>query len=173
MQKTLDWDAPDAIDTALDTFIGYLLLDAWIGNGDRHHENWGFIETIDRGTYLSPTYDHACCLGRELLDEKRQERLQSKTVQAYTDRSRSAFYAHVFDNKPLTTLATFQKAANASPKAASVWLSRLRNVTDATTLACLHRISSQRISTTAVSFAQQVLIISKGKLLSSSSENLS
>ena len=173
VQKTLDWDAPDGIDTALDTFIGYLLLDAWIGNGDRHHENWGFIETIDRGTYLSPTYDHASCLGRELLDEKRQERLQSKTVQAYTDRSRSAFYAHVFEKKPLTTMAAFQRAANASPKAASVWLSRLRNVTDATTLACLHRISSQRISTTAVSFAQQVLIINKGKLLSSSSENLS
>lgn len=168
VQKPLGWDAPDGINTALDTFIGYLLLDAWIGNGDRHHENWGFIETINRGTYLSPTYDHASCLGRELLDEKRQERLQNKTVKAYTDRSRSAFYARVSEKKPLTTLATFHRAANASPRAASVWLSRLRKMTDATTLACLNRVSPQRISTISVRFAQQVLIINKGKLLSSS-----
>lgn len=168
VQKPLGWNAPNGITTALDTFICYLLLDAWISNGDRHHENWGFIETIDQGTYLSPTYDHASCLGRELLDEKRQERLYNKTVQAYTERSRSAFYVHVSDKKPLTTLAAFQKAASFSPKAAkaaSVWRLQLGKITDATTLSCLNRIASQRMSTTAVDFAQQVLIINKGKLV--------
>jgi hypothetical protein len=31
----LDWKPPQNINNALDTFIGYLLLDAWIGNSDR------------------------------------------------------------------------------------------------------------------------------------------
>ncbi len=35
----LGWTAPVGIQTAVELFVGYLLLDAWIGNGDRHHEN--------------------------------------------------------------------------------------------------------------------------------------
>ncbi len=31
------WTAPSIIKTAGDVFVGYLLFDAWIGNGDRHH----------------------------------------------------------------------------------------------------------------------------------------
>jgi len=31
----LDWGPPVGIETAVETFIGYLLLDAWIGNTDR------------------------------------------------------------------------------------------------------------------------------------------
>jgi hypothetical protein len=43
IQLPLNWNPPENIETAIDTFVGYLLLDAWIGNTDRHHENWGFI----------------------------------------------------------------------------------------------------------------------------------
>jgi hypothetical protein len=49
---------PDGITTAIDTFVGYLLLDAWIGNGDRHHENWRFIATVD------PQYRTKACKRR-------------------------------------------------------------------------------------------------------------
>jgi hypothetical protein len=31
----LDWVPPVGIETAVETFVGYLLLDAWIGNTDR------------------------------------------------------------------------------------------------------------------------------------------
>lgn len=31
--------APSEIVTAQQIFLGYLMLDAWIGNTDRHHEN--------------------------------------------------------------------------------------------------------------------------------------
>src|SRR5207244_10835725 len=34
------WVAPAGVTSPLDVFAGYLLLDAWIGNADRHHENW-------------------------------------------------------------------------------------------------------------------------------------
>ena len=39
----IDWTPPERISYATETFVGYLLLDAWIGNSDRHHENWAFI----------------------------------------------------------------------------------------------------------------------------------
>ncbi|MGB5633327.1 MAG: HipA-like protein, partial [Waterburya sp.] len=58
VQLPSDWRAPDGIETARDLFVGYLLLDAWIGNGDRHHENWGFVRSSEANIlYLSPTYD--------------------------------------------------------------------------------------------------------------------
>jgi len=42
-----------------------LLLDAWIGNGDRHQENWGFVRD-HQALRIAPTYDVAACLGSEL-----------------------------------------------------------------------------------------------------------
>jgi len=48
--------------SAVDCFVGSLLLDALIGNGDRHHENWAVIHgTASRR--LAPSYDHASSLG--------------------------------------------------------------------------------------------------------------
>ncbi len=36
------WSIPSStLNSAMDVFLGYLLLDAWIANQDRHHENWG------------------------------------------------------------------------------------------------------------------------------------
>lgn len=118
-----NWQAPSNIETAIDTFIGYLLLDAWIGNADRHHENWGFIN-LDGKSYLAPTYDHASCLGRNESDNKRQQRLKTKdkgfSVEAYANKSKSCLYAQSGDNKPLKTFDVFCAAARLYPKAADV-----------------------------------------------------
>ena len=53
-------------------FAEFLVLDALIGNTDRHHENWGIV--VQQGEngwegYLAPSFDHASSLGRELRDE--------------------------------------------------------------------------------------------------------
>jgi len=60
-------------------FSGYLVLDAVIGNTDRHHENWGIL--IERNGQnglrrLAPSFDHASSLGRELSDDRRQSLLR-------------------------------------------------------------------------------------------------
>jgi hypothetical protein len=85
--------------TAADFFVGYLVLDALIGNTDRHHENWAVIlesPAADDGRRLAPTYDHASCLGREMTDERRSNRLTTSdlraNVAAYAERARTAFY---------------------------------------------------------------------------------
>ena len=43
----IGWTSPSGIQTAVEVFVGYLLLDAWIGNGDRHHENWGAQKILE------------------------------------------------------------------------------------------------------------------------------
>lgn len=93
-----DWPLPNAVSNVPEAFLGFLLIDAWIGNTDRHDNNWGVLERStpegpDR--FLAPTFDHASSLGRELTDEVRHERLttndKNRTVEAYVERCRSAF----------------------------------------------------------------------------------
>jgi hypothetical protein len=89
---------PDTVTDAVGLFVGYLLLDAWIGNTDRHHENWGLLwqRTGARPKFvLAPSYDHASSLGRELSDDARTRRgnpAHGSPVERYARRARSAFY---------------------------------------------------------------------------------
>ncbi len=166
----LDWIPPAGIETAVDTVAGYLLLDAWIGNTDRHHENWGFIEKQEAQTsvvtvYLAPTYDHASSLGRELLDNDRQKRLNNKSVAAYAANCRSALYKQVGDKKAMFAIDAFRETARRYPNAAVVWLDRLASVSPADTLALFNRIPKDRISVAAIEFAGEILEINKSRLL--------
>ncbi len=70
---------PDNADGVF-VFCGYLVLDALVGNTDRHHENWGVVAPKDQPREdmplrVPPSYDHASSLGRELQNEKRHEKL--------------------------------------------------------------------------------------------------
>ncbi|MGB3493208.1 MAG: hypothetical protein WBA57_10795 [Elainellaceae cyanobacterium] len=162
------WTPPDGITTVPTTFVGYLLLDTWIGNADRHHENWAFIQAggID---YLSPTYDHASSLGRNESDDKREQRLTTKdkgfSVNAYVERCKSCLYAGTTDKKPLKTFEAFCAAANLYPDAARIWLESLESVSSSDTLRLFKRIPGDRISSTAIKFAQAMLTANRDRLL--------
>lgn len=162
----LDWTAPSGIQTPVEVLVGYLLLDAWIGNGDRHHENWGFVRNQTASTsgstvHLAPTYDHASCLGRELSDQKRQTR----PVQAYANKCFSAFYSSVNDKKTLKTFDVFDRVAHRYSKAAHIWLERLGSISKENTIEIFRRIPSDRISPIADQFAQNILEINQCRLL--------
>ena len=71
--------------TVLRQLASYLVLDALIGNTDRHHENWGLLwqvlvnidevseaARLEKQYDIAPSFDHASSLGRELLDDKRR-----------------------------------------------------------------------------------------------------
>lgn len=162
----LDWTPPSGIQKAVDVFVGYLLLDAWIGNGDRHHENWGIIriKTASNSAdieHLAPTYDHASSLGRDLSDSQRQKR----SVKDYANKCFSAFYGSITDRKPLKTFDAFSLVASRYPEAASVWLAQLENISTANILDIFNRINRSRISAEASNFARQILEINRHKLL--------
>lgn len=122
---------PSDVLSALDVFVGYVMLDAWIANQDRHHENWGAIvsrESPNAGPFLSlaPTFDHAAGLARNLSDRDRQERLSTRdrnhNIGAFAERGRSRFYNLESDERPLSTLHAFQDFAKQSQKAGAAWL---------------------------------------------------
>ena len=74
---------------------GYLVLDALIGNTDRHHQNWGLLTERTRDgvrRFLAPTFDHASSLGRDLTDEVRSRRLREHTVGQYAKRARGRVF---------------------------------------------------------------------------------
>jgi len=53
----------------LKEFVHLIWFDGWIGNGDRHPENWGLIRSTTAPPVLAPMYDPAACLGVELKDD--------------------------------------------------------------------------------------------------------
>lgn len=169
-------DLPDGVTTAVDVFTGYLLLDALIGNTDRHHENWAVVqkyglERPEPGLYphLAPTYDHASCLGRNELDAKREERLRTRdkgnSVEAYADRCASAFYLDVTDRKPLRTIDAFRHVGDLRRHAAEAWLARLGAVSEAELADLLARVPRERCSDVAKEFAMRIVLRNRARLL--------
>jgi len=165
---------PPDITTAKQVFLGYLMLDAWISNTDRHHENWATIRRFENEILtdrLAPTHDHAASLGCILLDDEKRERLTTKdknrTVEAYVGRSkaRSAIYANETDAKPLTLIEAFQAASSHNPNASKIWLEKLENVTIDDITEIFERIPEQRISEVSKDFAIRLLEINRQRLL--------
>lgn len=170
----IEWTPPPGIATAVDTFVGYLLLDAWISNTDRHHENWGVVEWTEASTrnvirYLAPTFDHASSLGCHETDENRRKRLsttdQGFSVEAFAKKARSALYLKPDDKKALFTFDAFIEAAKRQPQAARVWLDRLAGVSNLETDKLFERLPSERITELGIEFARKMLDYNRGRLL--------
>jgi hypothetical protein len=165
----LGWVSPASLADAVDVFIGYLLLDALIGNTDRHHENWGIVSLPERTVHLAPTFDHASSLGCHLLDQKRAERLRTSDrnfeVRAFAGKARSALYRQETDPKPLLTFEAFLDAAAERPAAARYWLERLDGLDEPEIAIIVNDVPRDRISDTAVEFAQTLIVVNKSRLV--------
>ena len=169
IQPPIDWNPCDGVTTALDVFIGYLMLDAWIGNQDRHHENWGMIVSPQRTIHLAPTFDHASSLGWNETDEVRRERLHTRDnrrgMEAYVERALSAFFASSADTRAMPTLDAFVEAAKLRPKAAQVWLARLAQIGDSSVNQIFSWVPPERITRDGIIFAQRMLELNRKRLL--------
>lgn len=154
---------------AADIFAGYVLLDAWIGNTDRHHENWGVIVMGPTQIHLAPTFDHASSLGRELTDEARQDRLatrdRQRTVSAYASRATSALYRNENDVRPLSTLEAFREIVRLCPKGAAFWVEKLRQVTEQNIDAIFGEVPETMMSGPARAFTKCLLRENQSRIL--------
>jgi hypothetical protein len=159
---------PDGITSALDVFVGYVMLDAWIANQDRHHENWGALVEQDE-MRLSPTFDHGAALARNLLDQEREMRLTTKdrnqAVEGFAGRGRSAFYGSLTDKKALGLLEAFRAFAERAPEAGQAWLARLRAVQPDAMQSILNRVPTARMSDTTKQFTLELLVTNQRRLL--------
>ena len=112
------FEAKEAAREAKLQFAEYLVLDALIGNVDRHHENWGLIrERAEDGwrESLAPSFDHATSLGRELSDEKRDGRLTENRVAEYVEKGRGAIYWSPENTRAPSPLRLVHLAFNSYP----------------------------------------------------------
>jgi len=177
ISRSGEHDSP-AIKTAGDELAGYLMLDALIGNTDRHHENWAIIadQTLSqeegRKIVLAPSFDHASSLGRELTDEDVRMRVSrqglSSAVQKYLSKCRSAFYENKEDKKTLSPINAFRLAAARQPKAGNSWLKSLADLSDATLRNIVQLVPDERMSLIMKDFAIEILRQNKETLLESS-----
>lgn len=98
-------------DTVLTELARYLILDALVGNTDRHHENWGVVMRATRAEHgtemtmeVAPSFDHASSLGRELLDEARRGMLAQGRVGQYVRRGHGAIFQGAADRRGVNPL---------------------------------------------------------------------
>jgi hypothetical protein len=164
---------PAGVDSALGVFAGYVMLDAWIANQDRHHENWGvlFDQTRPTGSQLAlaPTFDHGASMARNLTDSERQERLVTKDVNrqipAFSRRARSAFYGESTPEKPMTTVEAWYALAGRAPEAAKVWLGRLAAIGPDSLRQLLEEVPPNRLSRIGRDFTLYLLLENQKRLL--------
>ena len=148
---------------APEVFLGYLMLDALIGNTDRHHENWGVLrsEGSPRRAVLAPSFDHASSLGRNLADEERLGRLETRDagyrVPVFVRRARSPFYAATEHKRRLAPLEVFQEACKKLPRASEYWLAIARTVDRGLLKAPLDRVPDAVMTQVARRFAQAMV----------------
>ena len=165
-----DWSGglPNKIDSTTGIFAGYLMLDAWIANQDRHHENWAAVWD-GQSFNLAPTFDHGASLARNLSDEERYERLETRDrnrqIPHFSSRARSAFYEDREATRPLSTFDAWQEFARRVPTEANCWLERLEQIGPADVRAILDQVPPDRMSAVCRRFTLDLLIENRRRLL--------
>ena len=137
-------------------FAEYVVLDAVIGNTDRHHENWGILRTwtkngcMDR---LARSFDHASSLGRELLDEKRMRRLTEKSIDGYIGQGHGRIYWSNSDERAPSPLELVRLAARGEPDLFRPAISRLEKLDDDSLREIVNRVPDDWMFSAAREFA--------------------
>jgi hypothetical protein len=159
---------PDGIVSALDVFAGYVMLDAWIANQDRHHENWAALAEGDVRR-LAPTFDHGAPLARNVSDEDRHERMttrdRNRQIAAFVRRARSAFYEDAMATKPMTTVAAWGEFSRRLPEAGNIWLGRLARIDAGVQQSVLANVPPNRLSKIGRDFTLELLLANQQRLL--------
>ncbi len=113
---------PELAVAAKQRMAEYLVLDALIGNTDRHHENWGILvkqTPKGRTRIIAPSFDHASSLGRELLDDTpgkcRVRILKENRIGHYAENAPGAIYWDENDKRAISPLELVRRAARMHP----------------------------------------------------------
>jgi hypothetical protein len=163
---------PSGVETALDVFVGYVMLDAWVANQDRHHENWAALSNDE--LRLAPTFDHGAALARNLADAERKDRLTTKDrnrrIEVFARHARSAFYSGVANAKPLGTVEAFLEFAGLTASTARIWLSRLKAMEQLEIVKILDEIPQQRMTELAKEFTLELMMTNQKRLLEESAK---
>ncbi|MBI3915618.1 MAG: HipA domain-containing protein [Betaproteobacteria bacterium] len=145
-------------DQVLTTLAGYLVLDALIGNTDRHHENWAILLLGDRPTLsVAPSFDHASSLGRELQDIRREKLMRSGGVERYVRGGRGAIYLGPGDAHGANPLRLVEFGTRRFSKYFLPALRQLQRVSPAEFRPVLDSVPEERMSAVSKDFAFSIM----------------
>lgn len=140
--------------TAFGVFAGYLVLDALVGNTDRHPGNWALLESDEDGArHLAPTYDHGSALGAGLTEENRTRR----SPEAFAARGR----ANPFTPRRQLLVGLAHEATRRAN--ADLWLSRVAAL-DREAVVAILEAPSGRMSDVAATFIEGVVLENRRRL---------
>ena len=150
-------------------FAGYLVLDAWVANQDRHDQNWAVLHRAAASGCLQlvPSYDHASSVGFNLFDDRREQLLSSRIVKHWAERGR----AHRFEHDPhlpprevATLVTTAHHALDlAGERARRHWIERLRTLDWTEVEDVVMRTPG--LSDVTATFILELLVINRRRLL--------
>lgn len=114
---------PEGTHEATMVFAGYLVLDAWVANTDRHAVNWALLLDITGAgpNRLAPSFDHGTAFGSGIADAQ----LDGRDGADFARRGR----AGRFENGRDTTLVDFAlEAVSKAGESGSRWIGALAAV---------------------------------------------
>lgn len=163
--------------SVLTQLASYMILDALIGNTDRHHENWGLLwqvlvdidefseaARLNKQYDVAPSFDHASSLGRELLDEKRLSILQNRSIEGYVRKAKGGIFAPGA-KRGANPLALVESTAAEYPLYFQQTLSSLRDVQFDQIVELVNQLPEHRTTKIARDFAIGMLRVSYESLL--------
>ena len=167
IQALSDFANTDAVLTEL---AGYLVLDALIGNTDRHHENWGLrlhspVAQQTRTLSAAPSFDHASSLGRELLDARRIELLTNQQIDRYISKGRGGIFRDPQQAHGENPLRLVQVAARAYPAYFRPAIERVAVLDTQVLHDIFERLPPERVAEPAKRFAEAMTLSARTALI--------
>jgi hypothetical protein len=159
----------DRAEGVLTELAGYMVLDALIGNTDRHHENWGLLLQVqtDRSAVtlsVAPSFDHASSLGRELRDQRRSELLALNRIGWYVSKGRGGIFRGPEVPHGENPLRLVQLAARAYPAFFRPSLERVARLDHGDVHRIIESVPDERASTPAKQFARAMIFFAQASL---------
>lgn len=139
--------------TSFGVFAGYLVLDALVGNSDRHPGNWALLEATTGDRFLAPTYDHGSALGAGLTDTNRLAR----DPKAFARKGRANAFTPRKQSLVVLALDAVGRAG------ATVWLDRAATL-DRATIGSILEAPHGRLSEVAATFMERVVLENRRRL---------
>lgn len=154
----------DGAKRAKEWMADYLVLDALIGNTDRHHENWGILRKRTESGWqgmLAPTFDHASSLGRELVDDStgkcRRRLLAEGRLAHYAEKAPGAIFWQATDKHGISPLELVRRATALHPEIFGPALKRLEKLDQVTLQGIVQRVPVDWMSELARNFAVELM----------------
>ena len=159
--------AKRAVGEAKARIAEYLVLDALIGNTDRHHENWGMLRDRDGKRWrhaVAPSFDHASSLGRELQPERRKRFLEEHRVGSYVEGGRGAIFWSAEAHRGPSPLQLVRYAAVSYPDSFLLALQKAGELDRNAVHEAVHRVPDEWMSPSSKEFAVELMVYSQDQL---------